>query len=56
MRRAREVLLSLGKRKRRPSGTNAGISTGVRPRLPLSEYDASDLSDSTSQPEVELLR
>ena len=48
VRRARQVLLSLGKRKRQPS-TDTGISTGVQP--PLTGYDASDMSDSTSQPD-----
>ncbi|SRR6266851_540992 len=42
--RARQVLLSLGKRKRRPSA-DTGISTGVQP---LAENNASGMSDSTS--------
>jgi hypothetical protein len=50
VRRARQVLLSLGKRKRRPS-MDTGISTGVQP---LTEYDdTSELSDSSSPLEME---
>jgi hypothetical protein len=51
VRRATQVLLSLGKRKRWQS-TDTGISTGVQP---LAEYeDASEIPDSTSPLRMEM--
>ena len=51
--RARQVLLSLGKRKRRASA-ETGISTGVPvdSELLTDYYDVPDLPDSNSAPEI----
>jgi hypothetical protein len=49
--RARQVLLSLGKRKRRASA-ETGISTGVDSELLTDYYDVPELPDSNSAPEI----
>jgi hypothetical protein len=49
--RARQVLLSLGKRKRRPSAETS-ISTGVDSELLTDYYDVPELPDSHSAPEI----
>ncbi|KAF8496252.1 hypothetical protein F5888DRAFT_1907481 [Russula emetica] len=49
--RARQVLLSLGKRKRRASAETS-ISTGVDSELLTDYYDVQELPDSNSAPEI----
>ena len=49
--RARQVLFSLGKRKRRASA-ETGISTGVDSELFTDYYDVPELPDSNSAPEI----
>ena len=49
--RARQVLLGLGKRKRRASADIGGVSTGVE-LLTDDYYDVPELPDSNSAPEI----